>query len=129
MMRLVKKVKEASKGEFSMDFMVPFMNKEDYKPGDVVFKKGDQADKLYYLQSGSIRLAEIDKILTEGEVIGEMGIFSPEKVRTATVVCETDAVLFNIPESKVTEIYFQNPEFGFYLVQLILKRVAARTAA
>lgn len=30
--------------------------------------------------------------------------------------------LFVIGEDKVKQMYFQNPEFGFFLIQLILKR-------
>ncbi|MBI5345386.1 MAG: hypothetical protein HZB83_08670 [Deltaproteobacteria bacterium] len=45
MMRLVKKVREASRGEFSLDFLVPFMTKENFKKGDTVFSPRALHDK------------------------------------------------------------------------------------
>ncbi|MEE8574741.1 MAG: cyclic nucleotide-binding domain-containing protein [Thermodesulfobacteriota bacterium] len=126
MMRLVSKVKEAAKGGFSMNFLVPFMKLESFKEGDVVFSRGDEADKMYYLQKGNIRLKELGITLTPGEIIGEMGIFSTNKKRNATVVCETDADLYTIPDSHVLQLYYQNPEFGIYLVQMILKRLTEK---
>jgi CRP-like cAMP-binding protein len=126
MMKLVSKVKEAAKGDFSMDFLVPFMTKEHHKKGDTIFKKGDPANKLYYLQAGSIKLVEPGITLGNGELIGEMGVFSTGKSRNATVVCEEDTDLYSIPDNKVLELYYQNPEFGMYLVQMILKRLSAK---
>lgn len=122
MMRLIKKVKEASKDDFSINFLVPFMTKECYRKGDVVFKKGDPANKLLYLQKGLVRLEEIGSFITDGALIGEIGLFSPNKTRTATVVCETDTVFLTIPENTVLQLYYQNPKFGLYLVQLIIRR-------
>lgn len=124
MMGLIKKVREASRGDFSMDFLVPFMKKEEFKAGEVIFKKGDAASKMFYLQQGRVKIKELDKTLGIGEVIGEMGIFSSDKNRTATVYCESDAVFYTIPETQVLQLYYQNPEFGIYLVQLIVKRFA-----
>ncbi|MBI5561988.1 MAG: hypothetical protein HY894_03915 [Deltaproteobacteria bacterium] len=49
MIKLVNKVRAASNGDFNMDFLVPFMAKEHFKKGDVVFRKGDEANKIYYL--------------------------------------------------------------------------------
>ena len=122
MIRLVNNVREASKGGYSMDFLVPFMKKEAFKKGDVVFKKGDESGKMYYLHKGLIKLVEKDEMMTDGSLIGEIGIFSPNKQRTGTVICETDAEIYTIPESNVIELYYQNPKFGFYLVQMIIKR-------
>ncbi|MBW7957507.1 MAG: cyclic nucleotide-binding domain-containing protein [Deltaproteobacteria bacterium] len=122
MMRLIKKVKEASTSDFSIDFLVPFMTRESYKKGDIVFRRGDPADKLYYLQKGLVRLQEIGSFITDGQLIGEIGLFSPNRKRTATVVCDADTVFLTIPENTVLQLYYQNPKFGIYLVQLIIKR-------
>jgi len=122
MMILIKKVKEASTSDFSIDFLVPFMTKESFKKGDVVFRKGDNADKMFYLQKGLVRLEELGAFITDGQMIGEIGIFSPHKKRTATVVCDADTMFLTIPENKVLQLYYQNPKFGIYLVQLIIRR-------
>lgn len=123
MMQLIKKVRESAKGNFSMEFLAPFMKKESLKNGAVVFNKGDEANKMYYLQRGTVRLKEIGVTLKEGDVIGEIGIFSPNKTRTATVICETDVDFLTINENQILQLYYQNPKFGFYLVQLIIQRL------
>ena len=123
MIRLVSKVKEAAKGEFSMDFLVPFMVKERFKMGDKVFSKGDDADKIYYLQEGRVRLAEFGVDLKKGDIIGEIGIFSREKKRTASLVCESDVTFLTIGDKHILQLYYQNPKFGMYLVQMIIHRL------
>lgn len=124
MMRLVNKVRESARGEFKMDFLVPFMKKEGFKKGDTVFRKGDEADKMYYLQRGTVKVEEVGTYVAEGELIGEIGIFSTNKKRTATIVCESDTEFYTIQEKQVLQLYFQNPTFGFYLMQLVIQRLS-----
>jgi CRP-like cAMP-binding protein len=57
-------------------------------------------------------------------VIGEIGVFSPDRRRTATVVvCSTDCVAYELTERKTKELYFQNPAFGYAVMQLIVGRL------
>jgi CRP-like cAMP-binding protein len=52
-----------------------------------------------------------------------MGLFSSNHKRSATVVCDTDVELLAISKSNVMQLYYQNPKFGFYLVQLVTDRL------
>lgn len=123
MKKLITNVKEASAGNFSLQSLIPYMNIEDVKKGDVIFKKGDMADKMYYLCKGRIKLEEYGLVLEKGNLLGEMGIFSPFNERTDTAVCMDDEIqLYSITEKGVMQLYYQNPEFGFYLVKLITGR-------
>lgn len=122
MKRLIDKVKEASQADCSMDCLVPSMTKKKYSKGDELFAKGSRVDKMYYITKGQVKLIEIDKTAGQGEIIGEIGIFSPFKQRTATAVCEEDSEIYSIDEKKITQLYFQNPSFGYFLIQLIIKR-------
>jgi hypothetical protein len=122
MIKLVKKVKASYKGDLSMEFLTPFMKQENFKKGDIVFKKNDSANKMYYLKSGTAKLTELGINAQLGEVVGEIGIFSPDKVRTATLECVTDAEFLAITDDHVLQLYYQNPEFGIHLLQLIIKR-------
>jgi CRP-like cAMP-binding protein len=99
------------------------MTKEEFKKADVLFRKGDEAHALYYLESGSVRLPEIGIILGPGEIIGDIGIFSPFKERTTSAVCETDLMVLVLSNQKVLELYYQNPEFGLYLGRMIIRRL------
>jgi CRP-like cAMP-binding protein len=115
-------VKEASEGGYSFEWLVRFMKKEKFNKGDVLFDKGDTADKLYYISQGEIKLPDLDEKLSRGSVLGEMGVFSPHKKRTAKAVCESDVMAYSITQGKIMELYYQNPKFGFYMVQLLSKR-------
>jgi CRP/FNR family transcriptional regulator, cyclic AMP receptor protein len=127
MMNLIKKVKQANKGDFSLDVLIPYMKKIKFNQGDLLFRKGDIATKLYLVGEGTIRLVEIQKTVTKGDLIGEMGVFSPYKERTATALCQTNGEIYVVSEEKIFQLYYQNPAFGFYLMQLIIKRFLKNT--
>jgi CRP/FNR family transcriptional regulator, cyclic AMP receptor protein len=127
MRKLIERVRRASKGDYSIEWMIPFMTKEEFKKADVLFRKGDEADTLYYIESGSVRLPEIEIALGPGEIIGEIGIFSPFKERTTSAVCETDLTVLVLSNHKVLELYYQNPEFGLYLGRMIIRRLLDQT--
>lgn len=129
MRRLIRDVREASRGDLSIDWLIPYMTKERHKAGDVLFSAEDEADKLYFVQEGTLRLEELGKNAEKGELVGEIGVFSPYEKRTVTVICETDAALCAIGNDKVIQLYHQNPEFGFALVQLISKRLIENWSA
>jgi CRP/FNR family transcriptional regulator, cyclic AMP receptor protein len=126
MCKLIERVRRASKGDYSIEWMIPFMTKEEFKKADVLFGKGDEADKFYYIERGSVRLPEIGITLGPGEIIGEIGIFSPFKERTTSAVCETDLTALVLSDHKVLELYYQNPEFGLYLGRMIIRRLLDR---
>ncbi len=125
MIKLSRNVKESYKGDLSMEFLTPFMKQESFKKGDMVFRKDDIAEKMYCLKSGTVRLVELGIIAPVGDVIGEIGILSIDKLRTATLECETDVELLSITDDHVLQLYYQNPEFGLHLLQLVIKRFFA----
>ncbi|HXV50367.1 MAG TPA: cyclic nucleotide-binding domain-containing protein [Candidatus Binatia bacterium] len=123
MRALVSKVHEASHAELSTESLIPFMTRKMMKKGDVVFEKGDLAKEMYLTLSGSIRLAGVGVLLGPGNLIGEIGIFSPHGQRMDTAICEADGELGVIADEKVLQLYHQNPTFGFYLVKLVTHRL------
>ncbi len=122
MRKLLARVREASKGDYSIESIMPFMTKIDFKKAEVIFRQGETADKLYYLVSGSIHFPEIEATAVPGDIIGEVGVFSPCKTRTASAVAESDSMLLTLSDQKVLELYYQNPEFGIFIVRMIIER-------
>jgi hypothetical protein len=124
--QLVQDIKRAADGSFSFDPMIPFLTKRVFRAGHVLFRKGDRATCLYLLSRGAVRLPEIDLVVREeGAVIGEIGLFAPTHERTTSAICETDVVALVLTEDKVVQVYYQNPKFGFSLLQLITRRLLA----
>jgi hypothetical protein len=120
---LIRKVREASHGDFSMEWLMPFMRRRTLTKGDVLFKRGDRATEMYVTLSGSIRLVELDVTVGAGNVLGEIGVFGPRHERMDTAVAETDVELGAIDNDKLLELYHQNPKFGRYLMTLVIQRL------
>jgi CRP-like cAMP-binding protein len=59
-------------------------------------RKGEQADRLFYLVDGQIQVVEIRKTLSAGTVIGEIGVFARHQQQIATVVCLSDCELYEL---------------------------------
>ncbi|WP_134495772.1 Crp/Fnr family transcriptional regulator [Microvirga pakistanensis] len=123
MLRLIRQVKQASKSDLSMDWLKPFMTRRKVKTGEILFAKGDSATCMFYTLSGRYRLKELDIELRQGQVVGEMGFLSPENRRTQTLECMEDGEVLTISYDEVRQLYFQNPEFGFYLLRLTSERM------
>jgi CRP-like cAMP-binding protein len=52
-----------------------------------------------------------------------MGLFTEDGRRTMSVRCKTDVQAATITYDRFKELYFQNPQFGFYLLRLIVTRM------
>lgn len=123
MLQLIDKVKAASQGDLNMEWLIPFMVARTVKQGDVLFRKGDLSEAMFYTVTGRYRLNEIGQDVGPGQVIGEIGLIAPDNKRTLTFECVEDGELLTISYSQVKQLYFQNPVFGFYFLQLISQRL------
>ncbi len=86
-------MQKAAKGDFSSEWLRPFMKTATWKAGDIIFKRNDYADCIYMLVSGKVRLEEIDHVLESGDLFGEIGVFSPAHERTQTAWAISDPAL------------------------------------
>ena len=128
MITLVKQVRQASEGELSMDWLRPFMTKRRYRAGELLFRKGERGDAMFYTLTGRYRVPELDVMLEPGQVIGELAFLTPGNLRTQSVECVEDGEVLTITYTKVTELYFQNPTFGFYFLRLASERLLHNNA-
>jgi hypothetical protein len=126
MWRLTRRAGRAASGQtLSIDWLLPFMHPRTIRAGETLFKRGDDAGEMFYIAEGQMRLVAYNVLLGPGEVVGEIAMFSPARRRTRTVVAETDARLLSIGEAELKQLYYQNPHFGFYLIQLVTRRLVA----
>jgi CRP-like cAMP-binding protein len=98
------------------------------KTGADLFVKGEKANEAFMLIEGEIELVEIGVVLSPNALIGEMALFTQDGTRTATARCRTDCRLLSISYEQFEQLYFQNPQFGLYLVRLIVRRLQANLA-
>jgi CRP/FNR family transcriptional regulator, cyclic AMP receptor protein len=124
MRKLIADVERAAASDqSSIDWLMPYMSGRTLKKGDIVFRKGDTAEAMYYSVSGRYRLAESGIEIPLGQVFGELGLLSPGNRRTLTVECIEDGQVLTASYQLVKELYFQNPEFGFYFLRLTSERL------
>ena len=123
MRTLIRRVREASRGKMSMEWLIPLMTVHRLESGHVLFRTGDPANSMYLILEGSVRLVELDVLLGPGALVGEIGVFAPDNRRTGTAVCETAVEVGAITDAKVLQLYYQNPAFGFSMFRLVVRRM------
>jgi DNA-binding NarL/FixJ family response regulator len=114
---------DAEQGLSLRDWLLPHMSDECHHKGEILFRKGDPARALYYIQQVKVALPEIGKQMGEGTLFGEIGIFAPEHSRTCSAHCETDARLFCLTAERAKRLYFENPQFAYHVMQLIAQHL------
>jgi CRP-like cAMP-binding protein len=128
MLSLVRKAKVSAQGDLSMDWLRPFMTPRKYKKGDVLFRKGDTAKEMFLTVTGNFLVREIGIVMTPGRIMGEMGFVDPGNRRTGTVESMDDGEVLTITYDRLLELYFQNPEFGYYFLRLTTERLMQNVA-
>jgi len=126
MVRLTRRVKSAATyGDPSDVWLRPYMKTKRFAKGEVLFHKGDTASLIYYLAEGSIEFVEIGETLKPGHIFGEIAFFTPQRKRLLTARCAENCTVLSVGEETLQQLYYQNPEFGFYLVKLVAERLAS----
>ena len=128
MLVLVKKARSATKGDTSLEWLKPFMTERKYRKGDILFKRDDAAHEMLLTVTGKFLVKEISVELPPGRLMGEFGFLTPDNRRTATIECIEDGHVLTITYDKLLEIYFQNPQFGYYFLVLTSQRLLENIA-
>ena len=106
-----------------MDWLKPFTSTHRLRQADILFRKGDTADAMFFVVSGRYRLEELGMGVLPGQVVGELGLLAPDQTRTQTLVCAEDGEMLQITYEQLKQLYYQNPQFGFYFLQLAAGRL------
>ena len=123
MLRLTREVAAASRGDLNIDWLRPYGSRRGVRAGEVLFRKGEPADRMAFVLDGRFRVAELEVDLGPGQVVGELGIIAPGGVRTRTVDCVETGHVLEVSYDQVRQLYFQNPAFGFYFLDLTARRL------
>lgn len=123
MLQLTRRVEQAASGDHSMGWIKPFTTTRQMRVGEILFRTGTAADRLFIVVSGRCRLVESGIDIAPGAVVGELAFLSPDKARTQTLECVEGGELLEITYGQIKQLYFQNPTFGFYFLQLASRRL------
>ncbi|HEY5635035.1 MAG TPA: cyclic nucleotide-binding domain-containing protein [Burkholderiaceae bacterium] len=121
--KLIRQIEAARSDTPVAEWLLPHMTRRRAKAGEVLWRRGDTASEMLYLQSGSVRLVEYGETLGAGSLIGEIGLFSPDNTRTQSLECVTDCELHSLTADGMYKLYYQNPKLGFHMMRLVVGRL------
>jgi CRP/FNR family cyclic AMP-dependent transcriptional regulator len=125
MISLIHDTEAAIKGDMNVEWLLPYTRPKNFKAGAILMERGEYATAAYFIVSGEVEVVEINQTFGKGTLLGEIGLFTPDGKRTKTVRCKTDVQTAVIDYDQFKELYFQNPQFGFRLLHLVVKRLHA----
>ncbi|HXK10662.1 MAG TPA: cyclic nucleotide-binding domain-containing protein [Vicinamibacteria bacterium] len=107
----------------------------EFGPGDVVFRQGDQGDRLFVVKSGVLEVVTVPSdgsdpvvvaYLGTGEVIGELALLTGSP-RSATVRSPEHAELFAVEKPVFLDLMDVLPAFARNLSVVLAKRLETTT--
>jgi len=122
-LRLTREIEKVTEKSPVSEWLLPHMHLHKHKAGHVLFREGDKADEIFYVARGTLRLEGVGATIGPDNLVGEIALFSPDKKRTLTIVCETDCDLYMMTDEQIYQLYYQNPKLGFYFMKLIVERL------
>lgn len=121
--KLVKAIESARADTPVSEWLLPHMHRRTVAAGTTLWRQGDAATEMLYLETGTLRLAEYDELLQPGALVGEIGLFAPDNRRTLTLEATSDCVVYSLTAEEMALLYFQNPKLGFHVMRLIVARL------
>eukprot|EP01031_Cornospumella_fuschlensis_P006707 gene6707-8345_t len=121
--KLVKAIENARADAPVSEWLLPHMHRRTVTAGTTLWRKGDAATEMLYLDAGTLRLAEYDEALQPGSLVGEIGLFAPDNRRTLTLEAASDCVVYSLTAEEMALLYYQNPKLGFHVMRLIVARL------
>jgi len=123
MRKLTRDIDTAINSNMSAEWLLPYMRPKRFGPGEIMMGRGEYATAAYYVVSGEVELVETGETFGKGTLLGEIGLFAPHGTRMMTERCKTHVQTAVIDYDRFKELYFQNPQFGFHLIHLIVARL------
>src|SRR6202451_2166423 len=101
----------------------------DYLKDQIVFRQGDPADAVFYIQSGKVKKTVVSEqgkeavvaILDIGDFFGE-GCLTGELLRLATVSTLMNCVIARISKADITRVIHEEPAFAEMFIAHLLAR-------
>lgn len=119
-----RKIRRTRHYGYEIENLLPIMAEIELTKGQVIFSKGDPADRLFVLTKGTVEIVENGAQIASGELFGEFGLFTGTGTRTMTARCATDCTLRTMTAGEVDNLYFTQPEFALALVKIMASRMS-----
>jgi len=101
----------------------------DYLKDQIVFRQGDPADAVFYIQSGKVKKTVVSEqgkeavvaILGARDFFGE-GSLAGEVLRLSTVSALTKSVIARVSKADITRVIHEEPTFAELFIAHLLSR-------
>ena len=115
-----------------------FLERVEFKEGDVLIRQGEEADKLYFIEMGTVSVfLDIEngkrvrlQTLGFGTAVGEPGLYLGQPC-TASVVADSPVCAYRLTRAALSEMKRQEPElaatFHEFAARLLSERLTATT--
>lgn len=97
---------------------------------DIIFREGEKGDNAYIIKSGQVEIlkhadhGEVQlAVLEEGDVFGEMALFEPKDVRSASARALNEVTVDVISELSFNQMLGQTPDNMQLMIHAIIKRL------
>lgn len=90
---------------------------------EIIFRRGDPVDSLYYLAEGQVVIEDLGITLSAGEIFGEIAFFTDAATRMATVRCVEPAKVYVLDKKQFMRLQFEDPSFGLSVMRTITRRL------
>jgi len=108
-------------------------NRISVKQGDTIFREGEEAEVMYVIVEGRVRITRqgsagpvVLATLTTGAFFGEMAIVD-RTGRSASAVAATDATLLVVAESELEQLLARRPDLGARMIRTLARRLKSTT--
>ena len=101
-----------------------------FSDGEVVFREGDAADRMYIVREGEVELqrgGETIEKLGPGSIVGEMALVDPAP-RSATVIARGECLLVGVDEETFRQLVQRVPGFALEVLRIVVRRLRKEIA-
>ena len=96
------------------------------KAGEVLFRAGDPAGRMYIVRGGRLSIESItgsNEFVESGGIVGESGLVEHDVSRSATAVAVTDCELVEIDGRRFFSLIEEQPGFAVAVMQVLSRRL------
>src|SRR5271167_4795685 len=101
----------------------------DYRKEKIVYRQGDPADSVFYIQTGKVKTTVISEqgkeavvaLLGAGDFFGE-GCLTGQPLRLSTVSTMSECVIVRIAKADITRVIHEEPAFAELFIAHLLAR-------
>ncbi|GIW80350.1 MAG: ABC transporter ATP-binding protein [Gemmatales bacterium] len=111
-----------------LSYVADKMSREEFSPGDIIVRQGDEGDKFYLIAEGTVEVAIRDdkgehlvRTLSVGEFFGERALMTGEK-RSATVRARTEVTTYTLGKEDFNAALGAVPSFREQLLKVFFQR-------